>query len=81
MAGVGGKRKRVQAARDFFTNTRLVQLDELAKGEFGVQNPPAPAKSLGRFRSDRENRAKAQEKRRFREISPLFSRLTFFRFP
>ena len=46
----------------------------------GVQNPPAPAKSLGRFRSDRENRPAAcrrAEKRRFREISPLFSRLTF----
>ena len=43
----------------------------------GVQNPPAPAKSLGRFRSDREKR----EKQRFRKISLLFSRLTFFRFP
>ena len=49
-----------------------------------VQNPPAPAKSLGRFRSDRE-------KRRFREISPAprhqsvfggcFLTLTFFEIP
>ena len=33
----------VQAASNLPVSTLWVQLDELAIGEFGVQNPPAPA--------------------------------------
>ena len=40
---------RVQAASNSFVSALLVQLDELATGEFGVQNPPAPAKEKSAF--------------------------------
>ena len=47
--------------------------DRFQKNQAFGSKLTAPAKSLGRFRSDRENRPAARrraEKRRFREISP-----------
>ena len=44
LASGGSLRRRVQAACNALVSVISVRLDELAEGEVGVQNPPAPAK-------------------------------------